>query len=250
MISGSSVDTTEQLQQKEQCMDKAQTPSMFTAIAERYDLLNHVLSMNIDRRWRGQLVRAAGAGKGARVLDAATGTADVAIEFARHTRADSIVGVDRSSGMLEVGERKLERLGLGGRVELMECDVLELPFPDGSFDAVTIAFGLRNLPDYARGIDEMTRVLKPGGKLLVLEFFPPRRGLFLKAYRLYLGKVLPVAGGLISGSRDAYRYLASSIESFLSREEMEQHMRASGLTDVHPQRLTGGIAFIYSGQKS
>lgn len=222
---------------------------MFSAIARRYDLLNHVLSLNIDRRWRRQLVHATGVSEGGAVLDAATGTGDVAIEFALRSRAGSIVGVDRSSGMLGVGQEKLGRLGLADRIRLMEGDVLELPFDDGRFEAVTIAFGLRNLSDYQRGVSEMARVLRPGGRLLVLEFFPPRHGLLLGAYRLYLGKILPWAGGIVSGSREAYRYLASSIESFLTRDEVERHMQNAGLSDVRHHKLTGGIAYIVSGNK-
>jgi ubiquinone/menaquinone biosynthesis methyltransferase len=155
--------------------DKSQTPRMFTSIARRYDFLNHALSFNVDRRWRRLLVNEADVHAGERVLDVATGTGDVAIEFARRARAGFIAGLDPSSGMLEVGRRKLSRDdAAGARVELIEGDALALPFPDGSFDVVTIAFGLRNLPDYARGVNEMARVLRPAGRLVVLEFLPPR----------------------------------------------------------------------------
>jgi demethylmenaquinone methyltransferase/2-methoxy-6-polyprenyl-1,4-benzoquinol methylase len=231
-------------------LEKSRTPEMFTEIARRYDLLNHVLSMNIDRRWRRALVGMAGLADGARVMDVATGTGDVAIEFARRTRAGTIVGLDPSSGMLDVGREKLRRNGLDGRVRLMDGDALAIPFADGSFDAVTIAFGLRNLPDYAAGIAEMARVLAPGGRLLVLEFFPPRRGVFLKAYRFYLGSVLPLVGRMVSGSPEAYRYLARSIEEFVSHEEIRNYMEDAGLSGVTAHSLTGGIAFIYAGSRS
>jgi demethylmenaquinone methyltransferase/2-methoxy-6-polyprenyl-1,4-benzoquinol methylase len=229
--------------------DKTRTPAMFTAIARRYDLLNHVLSMNIDRRWRGALVRSANVDARSAVLDVATGTGDVAIEFARRTNAASITGLDPSVGMLDVAREKLERRGLAGRVELMEGDALSLPFPDGTFDAVTIAFGLRNLPDYAAGVAEMARVLRPGGRLLVLEFFPPEKGIFLRGYRFYLGRILPIAGRIISGSTEAYHYLARSIETFISDGDLRSHMAAAGLANVDVRRLTGGVASIYRAVK-
>jgi demethylmenaquinone methyltransferase/2-methoxy-6-polyprenyl-1,4-benzoquinol methylase len=229
--------------------DRSRTPEMFTSIARRYDLLNHLLSMNVDRSWRRALVRAAMPVAPERVLDVATGTGDVAIAFARHSDAQEIVGIDPSEGMLEVGREKLARLGLQGRVRMQAGDALALPYESGGFDAVTIAFGLRNLPDFGAGIAEMARVLRPGGRLLVLEFFPPRGGLFLKAYRFYLGRVLPLAGRVISGSPEAYRYLAASIENFVSHEDIRTMMAESGLVHRQARRLTGGIAWIHEGER-
>lgn len=229
--------------------EKARTPQMFTEISRRYDLLNHLLSGGVDRRWRRVLVESAGVGQGGRVLDVATGTGDVAVEFARRTGAGEIVGLDPSVGMLDVGRDKVERLGLGGRIRLVDGDALALPFADGTFDAVTIAFGLRNLPDYAAGIAEMTRVLVPGGRLLVLEFFPPRRGLFLRAYRLYLSTVLPLVGRVVSGSPRAYRYLARSIDDFMSHDEIRAMFAAAGCARLDARRLTGGVAWVYRAVK-
>jgi demethylmenaquinone methyltransferase/2-methoxy-6-polyprenyl-1,4-benzoquinol methylase len=230
-------------------LEKSRTPEMFSEIAHRYDFLNHLLSLNVDRRWRRTLVDMAGIGRGGRVLDAATGTGDVAITFARRTRAATIVGLDPSDGMLSVGREKLRRLGLDGRVRLLDGDALAIPFADKSFDAVTIAFGLRNLPDYAAGIAEMTRVLAPGGRLLILEFFPPRRGFFLEAYRFYLGHVLPLVGRVVSGSPGAYRYLSRSIEEFISHDQIRAYLEGAGLSGVAGRKLTGGVAYIYSGTR-
>jgi demethylmenaquinone methyltransferase/2-methoxy-6-polyprenyl-1,4-benzoquinol methylase len=229
--------------------DKARTPAMFDTIAGRYDLLNHVLSCNIDRRWRRALVAFAAVRDGERVLDVATGTADVAIEFARSSRAGEIMGVDLSSRMLQVGREKLARQRLEGRIVLREGDALALPFPDACFDVVTIAFGLRNLPDYARGVAEMARVAKPGGRVVVLEFLPPR-GAALVAYRAYLSTFLPLAGRLVSGSKDAYRYLASSVRGFVSAEDVRSLLAGAGFARVESRRLTGGVAGLYRGVKS
>lgn len=229
--------------------DKSRTPAMFNTIARRYDLLNHLLSFNVDRSWRKSLVAYTEPRAGDRVLDVATGTADVAVAFARDARAGGIAGVDLSPGMLEVAREKLARLGLEGRVALRAGDALALPFDDGSFDVVTIAFGLRNLPDYALGVSEMARVLKPGGRAVVLEFLPPR-GAALVAYRAYLSTVLPLTGRLVSGSREAYRYLAASVREFVAEDEVRSLLAGAGLTRVDSRRLTGGVAGLYRGIKS
>jgi ubiquinone/menaquinone biosynthesis methyltransferase len=229
--------------------DRSRTPHMFTAIARRYDLLNHVLSLNVDRHWRRALVSSARARLDQSVLDVATGTADVAIEFARRTRVGRIVGLDPSPGMIEVGNEKLAAAGLADRIQLIEGDALALPFDDDAFDVVSIAFGLRNLPDFERGVSEMARVLKPGGRLVVLEFLPPR-GAALVAYRIYLGAFLPVAGRIISGSREAYGYLAESIQGFMDQSEVRELLSGAGLRHVESRRLTGGIAALYRGVKS
>lgn len=229
--------------------DKSQTPRMFNSIAHRYDFLNHALSLNIDREWRRLLVAEANVTDGSRVLDAATGTADVAIEFAHRTRAAWIAGLDPSAGMLDVGRTKLGRDAVAGpRVALIEGDALALPFPDASFDAVTIAFGLRNLPDYALGVREMARVLRPGGKLVVLEFLPPS-GATRLVFRSYVATVLPIVGRAISGSPEAYRYLASSIGSFIAEADVRLLLSGAGLESVGTRRLTFGIAGLHFGKK-
>ena len=229
--------------------DKRLTPTMFDSIARRYDLVNHVLSMNIDRRWRTSLVGYAHAHETDDVLDVATGTGDVAIDFARFTPAKSIVGVDLSDGMLQVAHRKIAEQGWQDRISLRPGDALRLPFADQSFDIVTIAFGLRNLPDYQRGVNEMARVLRPRGRAVILEFLPPR-GIGLLAYRAYLSTVLPLTGRLLSGSPEAYRYLSSSVRQFISHDEVCTLMRNAGLSLVVSRRLTGGIAGLYRGVKS
>ncbi len=230
-------------------MHKTETPQMFSRIAHRYDLLNHLLSLNIDRSWRRRLVESARLRRGGRVLDACAGTGDVAFAFFRDAEPSEIVAVDLSREMLEIGEAKSQRQGLDGRVRFVEGDVLALPFDDGRFDAVSIAFGLRNLPDYGKGMAEMTRVLAPGGKLVILEFAPPSRELYRRGYAFYLRRVVPLVGGLVSGSREAYEYFASSVGDFLPRERVLDLMRKAKLKNVSARRLTGGIVYVYSGDK-
>lgn len=228
--------------------DKARTPRMFSDIAHRYDFLNHALSLNIDRRWRRDLVRACDVKPGEHVVDVATGTGDVAIEFARGTNAGRIVGLDPSPGMLDVASAKVARAAGAARIQLVEGDALALPFPDASFDVVTIAFGLRNLPDYERGVREMARVLRPGGRLVVLEFLPPK-GPSRLVFQTYIATVLPVIGRAISGSPEAYRYLASSIGGFIEAEGVRSLLSAAGLQSVATRSLTFGIAGLHSGLK-
>jgi demethylmenaquinone methyltransferase/2-methoxy-6-polyprenyl-1,4-benzoquinol methylase len=226
-------------------MRESDNSRMFSKIAHRYDLLNHVLSLNIDREWRRRAVVAAKLPPGGRVLDACAGTGDVAIDFARFTEASGIVGLDLSGEMIRVGRGKTA----DPRIQWVEGDVLGLPFAAERFDAVAIAFGLRNLTDYGLGVAEMSRVLAQGGRLVVLEFAPPAAGVFQKAYGLYLRVAVPAIGALVSGSGGAYRYLASSVGEFLTRDRVLGLMKTAGLGDLRAQPLTGGIAYIYSGKK-
>jgi demethylmenaquinone methyltransferase/2-methoxy-6-polyprenyl-1,4-benzoquinol methylase len=228
--------------------DKSRTPGMFTSIAPRYDFLNHALSLNIDKRWRRKLVDVCDVKPGDHVLDVATGTADVALEFGHRTRAARIVGLDPSSGMLDVARTKVAVDSRAAHLELIEGNALSLPFPDASFDVATIAFGLRNLPDYQKGMNEMARVLKPGGRLAVLEFLPPS-GAARLVFRSYIATVLPIIGRAISGSPEAYRYLASSIGEFVDAASVLALMRAAGLRDTTTRRLTGGVAGLHRSIK-
>lgn len=228
---------------------KSETPAMFSLIAGRYDFLNHFFSMNIDRLWRRDLLKLSDVPEGSTVLDACTGTGDVAMVFAGSRRVSSVVGVDLSTGMLEVANAKAGKKKLNGKARFMEADVLNLPFGNDAFDAVSISFGMRNLPNYARGMSELVRVLKPGGKLVILEFAPPTRSLYLKGYNFYLKKVIPAVGGLISGSDVAYKYLATSVDGFLSRDRVLELMEQGGLGSLLAKKLAGGVAYIYRGEK-
>lgn len=230
-------------------MQRLDIPDMFSGIAPRYDLLNHFLSLNVDRVWRRRLVEAAGVPDGGRVLDACAGTGDVAIALVEHSGAADVVAVDLSGEMTRIGREKVRRANHAGRIQFAEGDVLDLPFRTGCFDAVTIAFGLRNLADCAAGLSEMARVLKPGGRIAVLEFAPPSGRVWSAAYAFYLHKIIPPVGRVISGSKEAYNYLASSVDGFLPPERLLGLMARSGFRNLSAKSLTGGIVFVYRGEK-
>ena len=222
---------------------------LFTAVAVRYDLLNHLLSWNIDRKWRRKLVECAGVKPGERILDICTGTADIAIRFARMNETGEITGIDFSESMLRIAKRKIKKRGFDDRIRLLQGDALHLPFGNNSFDIVSIGFGLRNLTDRKGGINEMVRILNDGGRVLILEFSPPQNTLFGWGYNVYLKTVIPVLGGIISGSMKAYRYFSSSVAGFLRPDEVMELMRKAGLKNIQAKSLTGGIAYIYRGEK-
>ncbi|NMC65417.1 MAG: bifunctional demethylmenaquinone methyltransferase/2-methoxy-6-polyprenyl-1,4-benzoquinol methylase UbiE [Acidobacteria bacterium] len=229
-------------------MNKDDTPELFSVIAKNYDFLNHLLSFNLDRAWRQRLVSLSCFQPDSRILDVCTGTGDIAIEFARRGAHD-VTGLDLSAGMLARAQQKIEKLNLATIIKLETGSALNLPYADMTFDLVTIGFGLRNLPNYAQGISEMARVLKPLGRLFILEFSLPPDKLTYGFYSLYLKNYLPLAGRLFSGSARAYSYLASSIFSFLKPEEVISLMRQSGLGNLSCLNLTAGVVTIYSAQK-
>ncbi len=222
---------------------------MFDDIAPRYDLLNRLLSFGIDRRWRRFAVSQLSIPANGRVLDIATGTCDVALEIARQTDPSvMIVGEDFTQGMLVHGQEKLNNSGSGRRITLVNAPCEQIPHPDDIFDGVTIAFGIRNVVDRAAGLREMYRVLKPGGRVVILEFSNPRSQLFRKIYYFYFQKILPAIGGLIS-KRSAYQYLPDSVVEFPCREDFSAMMSTAGFRRVQYCDLTCGIATVYVGDK-
>ncbi len=218
---------------------------MFSGIAGRYDLLNHVLSVNIDKRWRRKvraLLETTLSDPAAVVLDVACGTGDLSIELQRDAKA-KVIGTDFCRPMLTVAQTKT------ASVPFVEADAMKLAFGSNSFDAVTIAFGLRNLSNFRDGLVELQRVLKPGGKLVVLEFSAPVVPGFRGAFRFYFSNILPRIGGLISGERGAYEYLPDSVSKFPDQKALAQMMKGVGFESVEYSNLTGGIAAIHSGIK-
>lgn len=218
---------------------------MFDGIAPRYDLLNALLSLGVDRAWRRQAVRAAVSGAPERILDVATGTADLALALARSRPDARVTGVDFAAGMLRVGREKAVRAGV--EVSLEVADGTSLPYPDASFDAVTIAYGLRNFEDVDAGLVEFRRVLAPGGRLVVLEFPPPPEGPFGRLFRAYFTRVVPALGGLISGDPSAYAYLPASVLAFPEPEALARRLEAAGFEHVTWTPQTFGISALHVG---
>ncbi|NNE71456.1 MAG: bifunctional demethylmenaquinone methyltransferase/2-methoxy-6-polyprenyl-1,4-benzoquinol methylase UbiE [Rhodothermales bacterium] len=220
---------------------------MFDTIAPRYDFLNRVLSMGIDKGWRRRVIRMLMDDAPSRVLDVATGTGDLAIAAA-DAGAKEVIGVDIAEEMLAVGRRKLPGRKLTEKVTLQYGDAEHLPFDDGAFDAATVAFGVRNFENLDAGLKEMERVLRPGGQLIVLEFSQPTAFPIKQGYGFYSRHILPRIGGWLSGDSGAYRYLPDSIAVFPHGEDFLNRMRSAGYSDVSQRRLTFGIASIYSGR--
>jgi demethylmenaquinone methyltransferase/2-methoxy-6-polyprenyl-1,4-benzoquinol methylase len=221
---------------------------MFDAIAGRYDLLNHLLSAGIDRRWRRRAIQALALTGREVVVDLCTGTGDLAIAAVHATPgAARVVGIDFSSAMLRVGRTKLQRAQLDSRVALIRGDATRIPVGDGSVDAVTIAFGIRNVNNVQAACREMARVLRPGGRLAVLEFAVPETPFLGLAYLWYLHRVLPRIGRAISGSGEAYGYLSASINAFTSPAELVKILRQAGFEDISTVRLTIGSVCLYAG---
>lgn len=222
---------------------------MFNDIAYRYDLLNRLLSFGIDRRWRRFAVSQLSIPKNGRVLDIATGTCDVALEIAKQADPSVlIVGEDFTQGMLVQGQSKLQASPYGSRIMLVNAPCEAIPHPDNCFDGITIAFGIRNVIDRQEGLREMYRVLKPGGRVVILEFSSPRSQLFRKLYYFYFQKVLPTIGGFLS-KRSAYQYLPDSVSEFPSQEEFLRMLADAGFKRLQYADQTFGIATVYVADK-
>ena len=218
--------------------------AMFDRIAPRYDLMNRLISLGMDQSWRRRLVRSLGLGAGARVLDLATGTADVALAIAGAELTASVVGLDPSPGMLDIGRGKIAAAGLAGRIELVEGGAEALPFADASFDACSMAFGIRNVPDRGRALAEMARVTRPGGRIGILELSEPRSGALAPFARFHIHTLVPSLGALLSGSRE-YRYLERSIAAFPSPAAFADLMRDVGLVPLETTPLAFGASHLY-----
>ena len=223
--------------------------SMFDSIAWRYDFLNHFLSFGIDRRWRRRAIRIIGKKyENPRLLDVATGTADLAIA-AMKLNPKSITGIDISGKMLDIGKTKIREKGLSEYIDLMLADSENIPFDDSAFDVTMVAFGVRNFSDPRKGLAEMRRVLRSGGMALVLEFSRPSGFPFRHVYNFYFLHILPFFGKLFSKNRSAYRYLPDSVMRFPENELFIDMMEKAGYREIEQIRLTGGIASIYTGIK-
>lgn len=229
---------------------KEQVREMFDSIAQRYDLLNHLLSMNIDRRWRTKVVRMIRQQGPESVLDIATGTGDLAIAAARALPQTAVTGVDLSPEMLRIGREKVAVRFPGREFPMLEGDAEQLPFADASFEAVTCGFGVRNFENLPKGLEEMHRVLRSGGRVYILEFsLPSRRNILGKLYRFYFRRILPGIGRMISKDARAYAYLPESVGAFPYGERFCRLLEEADFAEPSRRVLMGGIATIYTAEK-
>jgi demethylmenaquinone methyltransferase/2-methoxy-6-polyprenyl-1,4-benzoquinol methylase len=227
---------------------KAQVEEMFDSISHRYDFLNHLLSLNIDKVWRKKAIKLLKPFQPKTILDIATGTGDFAIA-AKRLNPEKVVGVDLSEGMLEKGREKLKRKGLDPLIQLQKGDSENLPFEDDSFDAAIVAFGVRNFENLEKGLAEINRVLKPGGVFIVLEFSQPRKAPFKQLYFFYFDRILPLLGRAVSKDNRAYTYLPESVREFPDGDSFISFLEKSDFDKCRWLPQTFGIASIYEAQK-
>lgn len=229
---------------------KEQVASMFDNISPKYDLLNHLLSLGIDVLWRKKAIRLLRQRQPEPrlMLDVATGTGDFALE-ALSLHPDKIIGIDISAGMLEVGRQKIKKQGLTERIEMLQADSENLPFEDNMFDAVIVAFGVRNFENLSKGLQEINRVLKPGGVVTILEFSQPRVFPFKQVYNFYFKQILPRVGRIISKDQSAYTYLPASVQAFPDGKDFLRILDETGYKQTEWKPLTFGISAIYLASK-
>ena len=233
----------------EQGNKKGQVSTMFNRIAPYYDFLNRFLSLGIDTIWRKKAIDLLQNEQPKLILDVATGTADVALETVKRLQPDKVIGIDISTEMLEIGKKKIKKRGLDTVIELQEGDSENLPFADNTFDAITVAFGVRNFENLEKGLTEMRRVLKEDGKLVVLEFSKPSVFPIKQMFNLYFKYILPTIGRLTSKDPRAYSYLYESVQAFPDGDDFVNILSKTGYKSNQCKPLTLGICSIYSGQK-
>lgn len=233
---------------EENTSKKEQVARMFNSISHRYDFLNHFLSLGIDRGWRKKAINLLRPLKPRQLLDVATGTGDFALQ-ALSLNPEKITGVDISEGMLQVGRKKIQDRNVADKIVLQLADSENLPFEENKFDAVTVGFGVRNFEHLERGLEEIFRVLKPGGVAVILEFSRPRKFPFKQGYNFYFKFILPKIGRIVSSDKTAYTYLPESVEAFPDGEDFLRILRDVGFKQTQCKSLTFGISSIYTGTK-
>jgi len=228
---------------------KEQVATMFNDIAKRYDFLNRLLSAGIDKSWRKKAIAELKEIQPKKILDVATGTADVALMTYKLLKPEKITGIDISDGMIALGKEKIAKKGLTDFIELQNGDSEKINYTDDFFDAVTVAFGVRNFQNLEKGLSEMLRVLKPGGKLVILEFSKPCNTMFKSFYKFYMKIIAPKAGRMFAKNKDAYKYLNDSVQAFPEREQFTAIMKNAGYKNVYYKQLSLGICCVYCGSK-
>jgi demethylmenaquinone methyltransferase/2-methoxy-6-polyprenyl-1,4-benzoquinol methylase len=227
---------------------KEQVAEMFNSISGKYDFLNHFFSLGIDKQWRKKAIKELEGRNLDKILDVATGTGDFAFE-AMKLKPNKLVGIDISAGMLDIGRQKISKRKLDDKMEFLLGDSESLPFEDETFDAVTVSFGVRNFQNLVKGLTEIFRVLKPGGKVVILEFSKPKAFPLKQGYYTYFKYIMPKVGHLISKDKSAYSYLPKSVLAFPEGKEFEDILKKIGFGHITTQPVTAGIASIYTGEK-
>ena len=230
-------------------MSTSPIAAMFDRISPKYDALNHLLSFNIDKVWRRKTAKAVAKSQPKTILDLATGTADLAIAIAKRNPQAQLIGLDISEKMLDIGKEKVKQRNLANQIELRLGDAAALPFEDNSFDAITVAFGVRNFEDLGKGLFEISRVLKPGGQAVILEFSMPEKFPVKQLYCFYFKRLLPFIGGIVSKDKSAYIYLPQSVERFPKPETFLPLLASKGLNYGTNRRLSFGICTLYQAEK-
>ncbi len=229
---------------------KEQVSRMFNSIARRYDLLNRLLSAGIDKRWRKRAISLLAKAQPQKVLDIATGTADVALALAKQLDSTRVTGIDIAEAMLEIGRQKVREAGLENRIELLVADAEDLPFPGNTFDALTVSFGVRNFENLQAGLEEMHRVLKPHAEAVILEFSKPRLFPLKQLFHFYFKNILPLIGRWTSRDPRAYHYLYESVQAFPDGADFLKELEKAGFRQTKQIPLTFGICSIYYAKKS
>lgn len=227
--------------------EKKNIGGLFDRIAVTYDMLNHLLSLNIDRSWRRKTVEMLTPCK--KLLDVAIGTGDLSLEIMKQKKAERIQGIDLSQEMMRIGAEKVKKAGLEDKIAFDLGSALEMPYADSEYDALTCAYGVRNFSDLDKGLQEFHRVLKPGGQLAILEFSYPTNPIIRFGYDMFFSHILPIIGRIISNDQTAYSYLNKSVKDFIWGEEMVKRIEAAGFKDVKFRTLTFGITTIYTAEK-
>ena len=233
---------------RDSLMSPQDNKRMFSSIAGRYDLMNSIMTMGLDRRWRRRAIKELQPSSGGRFLDVGCGTGDMIIEIFRQCSGVEVIGLDQADGMLKVAAERMQKAGIAEKVQFRLADGVELPFEDASFEGVVCAFCVRNMAQRGDAITEMRRVLKPGGRAIILELTVPRCAVKRFCHKIYTRRIVPLVGRLVTGSKDAYQYLVDSVEDFSTSADVQDMMSQAGFDRTWRISLSGGTVTVFAGQ--